>query len=290
MELSVIIVSFRVRDLLRECLLSVERAIDKTEHEIFVVDNNSDDGSAEMIEKEFPYVKLIINKINYGFSKANNQAIKLSSGRFIVLLNPDTLVEKNTFSKCHEFMKSHPEAGAIGIKMINGEGKYLPESKRAFPSLKTAFFKSFGFSILFPESKYFNRYYLPQININETSLTEVISGAFMFIRYEALSKSGPFDEDFFMYGEDIDLSYRLMQTGYKNYYLPEAQIIHYKGQSTSRRGYSDIRYFYKAMRVYVRKRAVEGKYNSVLPVILSAICLRESFALTNRFIRLKLKS
>jgi O-antigen biosynthesis protein len=290
MELSVIIVSFRVRDLLRECLLSVERAIEKTEHEIFVVDNNSGDGSAEMIEKEFPCVKLIKNKINYGFSKANNQAIKISCGRFIVLLNPDTLVEKNTFSKCDEFMKSHPEAGAIGIKMINGEGKYLPESKRAFPSLKTAFFKSFGFSILFPKSNYFNRYYLPQININETSLTEVISGAFMFIRHEALSKSGPFDEDFFMYGEDIDLSYRLMQTGYKNYYLPEAQIIHYKGQSTSRSGYSDIRYFYKAMRVYVRKRAVEGKYNSVLPVILLAVCLREGIALTNRFIRLKLKS
>jgi GT2 family glycosyltransferase len=261
-------------------------ALEKIDSEILVVDNNSDDGTVEMIEKEFPDVKFIVNKVNCGFSRANNQAIKISTGKYILLLNPDTLVEKNTFSKCIEFMNSHSDAGALGIRMVNGDGKYLPESKRAFPNLKTAFFKSFGISLLFPKSNYFNRYYLPLIDSYETSLTEVISGAFMFMRCEALKISGLLDEDFFMYGEDIDLSYRLMQTGYKNYYFPEITIVHFKGQSTSRKGYLDINYFYKAMRVYVRKRAFEGKDKSFLPLIVPAIYFREGLAIINRFFKL----
>jgi GT2 family glycosyltransferase len=239
-----------------------------------------------MVKKEFPDVKLIVNSLNAGFSKANNQAIRLSEGCFVLLLNPDTIVEKDTFSKCIEFMNMHPDSGALGIRMSDGNGKFLPESKRAFPSLLTAFFKTMGISALFPASAIINRYYLADVDQNEISYTEVISGAFMFIRRDALNKSGLFDEDFFMYGEDIDLSYRLLQTGYHNYYFPDAQIIHFKGKSTSRIGYDDILHFYEAMRIYIRKRAAEGRYGSLHPLIIVSVYLREMLALVFRFSRL----
>jgi GT2 family glycosyltransferase len=286
MELSVIIVSFNVCDFLRQCLSSAEVELRNIDSEIFVVDNNSEDASVEMIKNEFPKVKLIINNVNSGFAAANNQAIKQSAGRFVLLLNPDTIVEKDTFSKCIVFMNMHPDAGALGIRMINGDGRFLPESKRAFPTPLTAFFKSFGFSFLFPESRILNRYYLPQVDSLETSLTEVISGAFMFIRRDALNISGFLDEDFFMYGEDIDMSYRLLQTGYKNYYVPEIQIVHFKGKSTSRNSFKDISHFYKAMRIYVRKRKTVRIYRSFRLLIIPAIYLREGLALGNRILRL----
>jgi GT2 family glycosyltransferase len=289
MELSVIIVSFNVCDFLRQCLRSAMVESGKIGYEIFVVDNNSEDGSVEMIENEFPDVKLIINKVNSGYSVANNQAIRKSAGRYILLLNPDTIVEKDTFSKCIDFMDNHPDAGAMGIRMINGEGRFLPESKRALPTPATAFFKSFGFSFLFPKSRFFSRYYLPQIDNRQTSLTEVISGAFMFIRREALNKSGLLDEDYFMYGEDIDLSYRLLRTGYKNYYFPEVQLVHFKGKSTPRNNFKDILHFYKAMRIYVMKRSKEGNYVSLRFLILTAVFFKEGIALLNRFLRLIFK-
>ena len=286
MDLSVIIVSFNVRDYLYDCLNSVKSAADNIDCEIFVVDNNSDDGSSEMIRSEFPDVRLIINEYNRGFSVANNQAIKLSGGRFVLLLNPDTLVEKDTFTACINFMNNHSDGGALGVRMNNGEGRFLPESKRAFPTPLTAFFKIFGFSYLFPNSPLLNKYYLPQIMSRQTSLTEVIAGAFMFIRREALNKAGLLDEDFFMYGEDVDLSYRLMQNGYRNYYFPEIQIIHFKGRSTPRKGYNDVLQFYKAMRIYSRKRAIEGKYKSIILLILPAVYFREALALLNRYLKL----
>jgi O-antigen biosynthesis protein len=286
MELSVIIVSYNVCNFLRQCLKSVESASDKIDSEIFVVDNNSEDGSVNMIENEFPQVRIISNKINLGFSVANNQAIRISKGRFILLLNPDTIVSQDTFSRCLGFMSSHPDAGAIGIRMVNGKDRFLPESKRAFPTPLAGLFKSFGFAFLFPKSQIFNKYYLPHIDNRETSPTEVISGAFMFIRREAIEKSGPLDEDFFMYGEDIDLSYRLMQTGYRNYYFPEIQIVHFKGRSTDRDNFKDILHFYKAMRIYVNKRASEGKFRSYLFLVIPAVYLREGLALMNRSLRL----
>lgn len=282
MELSVIIVSFNVRDFLKQCLLSVMKASVNIESEIFVVDNNSTDDSCEMVLHEFSKVTLIRNRVNSGFSAANNQGITLSKGRFVLLLNPDTLVEEDTFSKCISFMLKHTDAGAIGVRMINGEGRFLPESKRALPDPKTAFFKTFGLSFLFPSSPILNRYYLSQIDSFETSPVEVISGAFMFLRREALEKTGFLDEDFFMYGEDIDLSYRLLQNGFSNYYYPGTQIIHYKGKSTSRKNFTDIRYFYKAMRIYVRKRISERKFNTFHFIIIPAIYIRESLAFLNR--------
>jgi GT2 family glycosyltransferase len=286
MTLTVIIVSFNVKDYLEECLKSVMLASGNIDCEIFVVDNNSVDGSSEMITKIFPSVNLIINKVNIGFSSANNQAIQLAKGQFVLILNPDTVVEPDTFIKCLNFMKSHPDAGALGVRMVNGEGSFLPESKRSFPTLRTAFFKSFGFSSLFPTSQVISRYYLPGIDMMETSPTEVISGAFMFLRQEALKKSGLFDESFFMYGEDIDLSYRLMKTGFKNYYVPEVRIVHFKGMSTDRNGYNDILHFYEAMRIYVLKRASEGKFGPIRVIINSAIYLREGLALARRAIRI----
>jgi O-antigen biosynthesis protein len=284
MELSVIIVSYNVKDFLKQCLISVTEASKDMESEIFVVDNDSKDGSAYVVKNEFPHVKLIINNTNTGFSAANNQALRLSTGRFLLLLNPDTIVENDTFSKCLDFMNSHPEAGGLGVRMVNGDGIFLPESKRALPDPLTAFFKTFGLSFLFPKSPIFSRYYLPEIENNETSLTEVISGAFMMIRKDALDLAGLLDEDYFMYGEDIDFSYRLLKTGYRNYYFTGTQITHFKGKSTDRNSISDILHFYKAMRIYVRKRyAGPASFLFRLPVI-SAIYLREFFAIANRII------
>jgi len=286
MDLSVIIVSFNVRDFLKQCLLSVYKASVNIDCEIFVIDNNSTDGSCELVEQEFPQVILIKNKVNNGFSTANNQALKQTKSRFILLLNPDTLVKDDTFARSINFMNNHPDAGAMGVRMINGEGRFLPESKRALPTLKTAFFKAFGFSSLFPESQFFNRYYLPDIDSFETSRAEIISGAFMFLRREVLFRAGLLDEDFFMYGEDIDLSYRLLQAGYKNYYFPEIEIVHFKGKSTPRDNFSDILFFYNAMIIYVRKRREEGKLKYWQFLIIPAIYLREGLAIINRFFRI----
>ena len=285
MELSVIIVSYNVREYLKNCLYSAIKACVEIKGEIFVVDNNSSDGSVEMVRNEFPEVIIISNTINKGFSAANNQAIKQSAGQYILLLNPDTLVEEDSFSKCLAFMKNHPDAGALGVRMVNGQGRFLPESKRSLPTPATAFFKTFGFSSLFPGSRLFNRYYLPQVDCTETSVTEVIAGAFMFIRREALLKSGLPDEDFFMYGEDIDLSFRILQAGYQNYYFPEVQIIHFKGKSTSRDSYNDIFNFYNAMRIYSGKRHKE-KFSILYFLIIPAIYFREGLSIISRFLRI----
>ena len=286
MELSVIIVSFNVSDYLRQCLTSVKKATEKIDCEIFVVDNNSVDDSCNMVSGEFPEIILIKNKVNIGFSAANNQAIKLSAGRFVLLLNPDTIVKEDTFIKCINFMDSKLAAGAIGVRMVNGEGIFLPESKRALPTLLTAFFKIFGFSFLFPASSVLNKYYLAQIDSFETAQVEIISGAFMFLNRNALNKTGFLDEDFFMYGEDIDLSYRLLQAGYVNYYFPETEIIHFKGKSTPNNNFTDISNFYKAMRIFLKKRAKEGKFKTWRLVIIPAIYLREALAILIRFFRI----
>lgn len=285
MDLSVIIVSYNVSEYLRLCLTAVEKARKSIDCEIFVVDNNSVDNSCSMVKMEFPDVILIANKTNAGYAVANNQAIKLASGKYTLLLNPDTIVEEEAFIRCIGFMESHTDAGALGVKMVNGEGEFLPESKRALPSVASAFFKSFGLSYLFPHSEVINRYYLPVKGCDETAKSEVISGAFMFIRRETLNITGLLDEDYFMYGEDIDLSYRILKAGYLNYYFPEVTITHFKGCSTPRHSYDDIFNFYNAMRIYVRKRYATGKFRCVSYILLSGITIRETFALGNRFFK-----
>jgi GT2 family glycosyltransferase len=198
---------------LEQCLHAVEKASKNNVTEVFVVDNNSVDGSQHLIKEKFPNVIYIENKENLGFSKANNQAIKQASGEYILLLNPDTVVEEDTFEKTMGFMDKHPEAGALGVKMIDGKGNFLPESKRGLPTPWVAFYKMFGLARLFPHSKKIGKYHLSYLNQDETHEVDVLAGAFMLLRKTALDKVGLLDETFFMYGEDIDLSYRLQKGG-----------------------------------------------------------------------------
>ena len=253
-KLSVIIVNYNVKHFVEQCLFSVYKASEGIKVEIFVVDNNSVDGSTTLIKEKFPEAILIKNKINTGFSIANNQAIKLAKGEYVLLLNPDTVVQEDTFTKIINFMDATPDAGGLGVKMLDGQGNFAPESKRGLPTPEVAFYKMFGFAKFFPKSKKFGKYHLSYLPENEINSVDVLSGAFMLIRKSVLDKIGNLDETFFMYGEDIDLSYRITKAGYKNYYFPKTQIIHYKGESTKRSSLNYVVIFYKAMAIFSKKR------------------------------------
>lgn len=279
MQLSIIIVNYNVRYFLEQALLSVRNACVGIESEVFVVDNNSVDDSVSMVSKKFPEVNLIVNNDNVGFSKANNQAIRQAKGKYILLLNPDTVVEEDTFSKCIAFMERTPKAGALGVKMIDGSGVFLPESKRGFPNPWVAFCKTFGLSKLFPKSKLFNHYHLGYLDKDEVHEIEVLAGAFMLLRKSVLDKIGLLDEAFFMYGEDIDLSYRVIKGGYKNYYFPDTTIIHYKGESTKKGSLNYVRIFYNAMIIFARKH-FEGERKRLFVFMLQvAIYFRATLTL-----------
>ncbi len=252
-QLSVVIVNYNVKHFLEQVLISVERAIRDLDAEVWVVDNNSVDGSMDMVVDKFPWVKTIINKQNVGFSKANNQAILESNSKYVLLLNPDTVLQDDTLLKCVAYMDSHPEVGGLGVRMIDGKGKFLPESKRGLPTPSVAFFKMTGLSSLFPKSKYFGRYHMKYLSEFENHEVDVLAGAFMFMRSETLDKVGLLDEQFFMYGEDIDLSYRITLGGYKNVYFSETTIIHYKGESTKKKSVNYVRVFYNAMVLFAKK-------------------------------------
>jgi GT2 family glycosyltransferase len=269
MKLSVIIVNYNVKYFLEQALLSVRKASRGLAAEVFVVDNNSVDDSVAMVKQKFPEVHLICNKDNPGFSIANNQAIRKSQGEYILLLNPDTVVEEDTFEKVITFMDAHPDAGALGVRMIDGSGAFLPESKRGFPSPWVAFAKTSGLSRLFPRSRFFNHYHLGYLDEMETHQVEVLAGAFMLLRRETLDKVGLLDEAFFMYGEDIDLSYRVLQGGYTNYYYPETSIIHYKGESTKKGSLNYVKAFYNAMIIFARKH-FKGEKARVFVLMLQA--------------------
>lgn len=284
-DLSVIIVSYNVKYFLAMCLASVRKAGRNLNCEIFVVDNNSSDGSCEMIQRDFPEVKLISNRENRGFSAANNQAIKEAGGKYILLLNPDTIVEEDTFTRCIRFMDEHPDAGAAGVMMINGHGKYLPESKRAIPLPETAFWKMSGLYRLFPASPRINRYYLGHLNKLDINRIEVIAGAFMFLRSKAVSETGLLDEDFFMYGEDIDFSYRLLGKGYENYYFPDVRIIHFKGESTIKEEMDFVIRFYDAMLIFVRKHFSSTTLRKMILPVSTAIRLRAAASVIHRWFR-----
>ncbi len=285
MDLSVIIVNYNVSYFLEQCLHSVLRAAEGISCEVYVVDNNSVDGSVEMVREKFPELKLIANKENLGFSSANNQAIRLSSGRYVLLLNPDTLVEEDTFSKSLAFMDAHPDAGGLGVKMIDGKGRFLPESKRGLPTPAVAFYKIFGLSALFPKSKIFGRYHLGYLSKDETHEIPILSGAFMLMRKSVLDEIGLLDETFFMYGEDIDLSYRIVLGGYKNYYFPKTRIIHYKGESTKKSSVNYVFVFYRAMLIFAKKHFSARLAQSFSFLINLAIYLRASIAIASRFIK-----
>ncbi len=281
-KLSVIIVNYNVEHFLDQCLDSVRRASKNVSLEVLIVDNKSVDGSLEMLSKKYPEYTLIANEDNVGFSKANNQAMRIAKGEYILLLNPDTVVAEDTFTKVIQFMDEHPNAGGLGVHMIDGKGNFLPESKRGLPKPMVAFYKIFGLSKLFPKSKRFGQYHLGHISEGETSKIDVLSGAFMLMRATALKKVGLLDEDYFMYGEDIDLSYRIQKGGFDNYYFPETSIIHYKGESTKKSSVNYVFVFYKAMVIFARKHFAGKQAGLFSFLINTAIYLRAFMAVVSR--------
>ncbi|MBQ7551351.1 MAG: glycosyltransferase [Bacteroidales bacterium] len=284
MKLSIVIVNYNVAYFLEQALYSVYKALKNIDSEVFVVDNHSADGSLAMLHSKFPQVKVIANEENVGFAKANNQAIRMAKGEFILLLNPDTIVEEDTFEKCIHFMEQTPDAGGLGVKMVNGHGDFLPESKRGIPFPSVAFYKLFGLSKIFPHSQKFGSYHLTYLNNDEIHSVEVLSGAFMMLRKSVLDQIGLLDEDYFMYGEDIDLSYRIIKGGYKNYYFPETRIIHYKGESTKKGSLNYVYVFYKAMQIFAQKHFSQKNAKLFNFLINCAIWFRASLSVFKRFL------
>ena len=268
MKLSVVIVSYNVRLLLEACLQSVEKALKGIDGEIFVVDNHSSDDSVTYLEPRFPDVHFIANKENLGFARANNQAIRQSQAEYVLLLNPDTVVYENTLRDSLAFLDAHPEAGGVGVRMLTRDGDPAPESRRAVPTPWIAFLKMIGFS---------SKYYMSHLPWDQPGQIEVISGAYCMLRHKALDQIGLLDEDFFMYGEDIDLSYRLLKGGWQNWYLP-LDIIHYKGESTQKSSFRYVHVFYQAMLIFFRKHYGHLSFLLSLP-IQAAIYFRAFMAL-----------
>ncbi|MBR1799039.1 MAG: glycosyltransferase [Bacteroidales bacterium] len=288
MTLSVVIVNYNVKYFLDQCLASVfgsNRQLangEQMELEVWVVDNDSVDGSASMIRTAYPQVKLIENHQNVGFSKANNQALLQATGDVLLLLNPDTIVEPNTLCHSVDFMQSHADCGGLCVKMIDGKGNYMKESKRGFPTPSAAFCKIVGLTSLFPHSRRMAAYYMGHLPANEVNKIDIMPGAYMMIRREVYDKIGGLDEQYFMYGEDVDYSWRIKQAGYENYYLPEPHIIHYKGESTRKGSLNYVFTFYNAMSIFVNTH-FDGPgakfYNIIIHI---AIWLRATMAWCSR--------
>jgi GT2 family glycosyltransferase len=284
MELSVVIVNYNVKAYLEQCLRTVEKAMQGVEGEVFVVDNQSTDGSVDMVKEKFPWVKLIANADNVGFSRANNQAIREAQGDHVLLLNPDTVVGEDVFRSVIDFMNANPKIGGLGVKMIDGTGHFLPESKRGLPTPQVAFFKIIGLTRLFPKSRLFGRYHLGHLAENEAAPIEILSGACMFLRKRTLDEVGLLDESFFMYGEDIDLSYRITLGGYQNWYYPAARIIHYKGESTKKSSVNYVFVFYNAMAIFAKKHFTARSAGIFPALINGSIYLSAAAALIRRFV------
>lgn len=263
-DLSVIIVNYNAQHFLQLCLDALQDALIDINAEVIVVDNVSRDNSCSLIKQDYPWVKLITNTENVGFGRANNQGAAIAKGRHLLILNPDTIITKASINKSIALLDNNSLIGGIGVKMLDGSGCFLPESKRGLPSPQVAFYKAFGLTRLFPRSKRFARYYLGHLSNNENHKVEVLAGAFMMIPAKVYKQCKGFDEDFFMYGEDIDLSYRITQLGYQLMYLAETPIIHFKGESTARDAAWSKR-FYGAMALFSQKHFSEqGKFLNLL--------------------------
>jgi len=267
-KISVVIVSYNVRSLLVACIDSVRKALEGLDGEIIVVDNDSKDDTVDYLSEHCPDVRLIANHENVGFARANNQAIRLSASEYVLLLNPDTVVYPETIRNCVQFMDTHPEAGGAGVRMLTREGDRAPESRRAIPTPWVAMLKMLGFS---------RRYYMSDLPWDQPCQIEVVSGAYCLLRRKALDQIGLLDEDYFMYGEDIDLSYRLIHGGWQNWYLPY-DIIHYKGESTQKTSFRYVHVFYQAMLIFFRKHYGHLSFFFSLP-IQAAIYFRATLAL-----------
>lgn len=252
MRLSVIIVNYNVKYYVEQCLNSLAKALEGIESEIYVVDNHSKDGSVEYLRERFHDINIIASNHNLGFARANNVAIRQSEGRYVLLLNPDTFVSEDCISKALDFMDGHPNAGGAGVMMHNSDGTLAMESRRGLPTPMTSFYKMCGLCARYPKSHRFGRYYMSYLGWDKPERIDVVSGAFCLLRREALDKIGLLDEDFFMYGEDIDLSYRLLKGGFENWYLP-LRILHYKGESTQKTSFNYVHVFYQAMLIFFQK-------------------------------------
>lgn len=281
MQLSIIIVNYNVKEFLLNLLDSLHKAVSKFDSEIIIVDNASDDGSVEAVRNKYPDVTLIENKINVGFGAANNQALNIANGKYFVLINPDTIVKEDTFTKLIDFLKNTPDAGMVGCKVLNPDGTLQLACRRSFPGPWTSFTKITGLSKLFPKSRLFAKYNLTYLDENETHEVDAISGSFMMMRREVYEKTKGFDQQFFMYGEDLDLCYRTQKEGYKVYYVHTTEIIHYKGESTKRSSIDETKVFYDAMHLFVRKHF--SSFFIVEIILQAAIFFRKLFAFLNLY-------
>ena len=284
MQLSIIIVNYNVKYFLEQCLRSVEKAIVGIEAQVIVVDNNSSDDSIAYLKPKFPFAKFIANTENVGFAKANNQALPYCEGDYILYLNPDTIVPEDCFEKCIAFFNENEDCGALGIKMIDGSGTFLPESKRGFPSPIASFFKLTGLSELFPRSKIFNQYSLGYLSPFKNHVVDVLAGAFLMAKSSLIEATKGFDESFFMYGEDIDLSYRIQKLGFKNYYFADSTILHFKGESTKKGSLNYVKMFYSAMSIFVHKHYSGNKARVFTLFIHGAIFFRAIISLLKSFV------
>ena len=314
MDISIIIVNYNVREFLQQALRSVERSTGALLSEIFVVDNNSVDGSLAMLQRDFPQVRVIANDANLGFAKANNQAIAQARGRYLLILNPDTIVQEDTIGTMVDFMEAHPDAGALGCQILNPDGTFAPESRRAFPTPPVAFFRMTGLSRLFPGSRFFGRYNVSYLPIDSVAEIDALSGSCMMVRraalcyskqeYDALCPDGPtreqlcatadialgtggglLDESFFMYGEDLDWCFRIQQAGWKILYTPDTRIIHYKGESTKKSELAYVRLFYGAMLRFAEKHLREDYPRPLLWMMRAAVVARGSGAALGNALR-----
>ena len=272
LKLSVIIVNYNVKYYLDQCIRSVLRAFEEmnTPAEIIVVDNHSADGSVDYLEqrypqKLYPMVRFVRSAHNLGFARANNIAIRQSRGEYVLLLNPDTIVGEDALKASVDFMDAHEDAGAVGVRMLGAQGRRALESRRGLPTPMVSFFKMLGFCNRWPHHRLFGKYYMGYLPWDEPSQIEVVSGAYCMLRRKALDEVGLLDEDFFMYGEDIDLSYRVLKGGYHNYYLP-VDILHYKGESTQKSSFRYVHVFYEAMLIFFRKHYSGMTFLLSLPI------------------------
>ena len=282
-QLSIIIVNYNVREFLHHALVSLQKAMKGIRGEIIVVDNASDDGSVEMVRRRFPRVHLIASKSNLGFARANNLGLRQSRGKFLLLINPDTLVQEDTLQVMLSFFEQNPDVGLAGCKVMNPDGTFQLACRRSFPAPWAAFTKMTGLSTLFPGSRLFGRYNLTYLSPDETYELDAVSGSFMMVRREAYEQVGGLDEDFFMYGEDLDWCYRIQRAGWKNYYVHSTQIIHYKGESTKRSSLNEIRTFYQAMHLFVQKHLSGSVLFSFL--LRLAITVSSRIAIARAFLR-----
>jgi len=281
-DLSIVIVNYNVKEFLTQCLESIYRSETDYAFEVIVVDNASTDSGESRITEAFPEVRWIANTENVGFGRANNQGFEAAKGTYTLILNPDTVVQEDTLEVCMNYLKTHPEVGGLGIKGIDGAGQFLPESKRGLPTPMTALWKITGLSRIFPKSAFFARYHMGHLDPDKNHKVDILVGCFMMVPTHILREVGGFDPRYFMYGEDIDLSYELLKSGHENHYISDSQIIHYKGESTKRGSLNYVKMFYQAMIIFAKKQFSGSSALAYTLLIYLGIYLRAGLALLAR--------